>query len=31
MESGFAYGYRNITLDMKDHGENLRQEPRRMF
>lgn len=21
MESGFAYGYRNITMDMKDHGE----------
>ena len=21
IESGFAYGYRNITLDLKDHGE----------
>jgi putative transposase len=21
IESGFSYGYRNITLDMKDHGE----------
>jgi putative transposase len=22
IESGFSYGYRNITLDMKDHGES---------
>jgi len=22
MESGFAYGYRNITKDLKDHGEH---------
>jgi putative transposase len=22
MESGFSYGYRNITLDMKDQGES---------
>jgi len=22
MESGFAYGYRNITKDLKDHGES---------
>ena len=21
IESGFSYGYRNITMDMKDHGE----------
>ena len=22
IESGFSYGYRNITLDMKEHGES---------
>ena len=22
IESGFSYGYRNITLDMRDHGES---------
>ena len=25
MESGFVYGYRNITIDLKDHGETCGQ------
>lgn len=27
MESGFAYGYRNITKDLKDHGESCGKNP----